>query len=253
MPGFHFWRTVLFLMPTIGLYTIVFGSLSLLFSLFDDTGRRGNWCPRLWARLILITTGVRVDVRGLDRLVPGTTYVFVSNHQSIYDIPVLFWYVPYQLRIIAKDSLGRVPFVGWHLRRSGNMLVDRSNPDRTAILEQWRALVRKGLSLIIFAEGTRSVDGRVGRFKAGAFQLAIEAGLPVVPLTIVGTRFVMRKGEVTVRPGFVELTVLDPVPTNTGEWAPTFEDARRLAETVQNRVMASIDASERAHQPWPAR
>ncbi len=242
-----------FLIPTIGLYTAVAGSLSVLLSFVDKTGRLGYWCPRWWARLILITTGVRVEVRGLERLTPDTTYVFVSNHQSIYDIPVLFWYVPYQLRIIAKESLRRIPFMGWHLRRSGNLLVDRSNPDRAGILRRWRELVGQGLSLIIFAEGTRSADGRVGRFKAGAFQLAIEAALPVVPIAVTGSRFVMRKGELTVRPGFVELTILDPVATNTGEWLPTVHDARRLAEAAQARVAASIEASERARDPWPAR
>lgn len=243
----------MFLIPTIGLYTAVAGSLSLLLSFVDRTGRLGYWCPRWWSRLILATTGVRVRVTGLERLTPDTTYVFVSNHQSIYDIPVIFWHVPYQLRIIAKESLRRVPFMGWHLRRSGNLLVDRSNPDRAGILRRWRELVGQGLSLIIFAEGTRNADGRVARFKAGAFQLAIEAALPVVPVAIQGSRFVMRKGELTVRPGFVDLTILDPVPTDTGEWQPTADDSRRLAAMVQERVVAALEASTRAHDPWPSR
>ena len=93
--------------------------------------------------------------------------MFISNHQSIYDIPVIFASLPFQLRIIAKDSLGHFPFLGWHLRRAGHLLVDRSNPDRSRILIRWRHLGDR-ISLIIFPEGTRSADGHVGRFMAGA-------------------------------------------------------------------------------------
>ena len=119
LPSFHWWRTVFFLIPAITLYTIVLGTLSLGSSLFETHGRFAHWCARTWSRLILATTGVRVDVDGLDRLDPDRAYVFVSNHQSIYDIPVLFASLPYQLRIIAKSGLARFPVLGWHLRRGG--------------------------------------------------------------------------------------------------------------------------------------
>ena len=102
-----------------------------------------------------MTTGVRVEVRGLEQLTPGATYVFVANHQSIYDIPVLFASLPFQLRIIAKESLGRFPFLGWHLRRTGHMLVDRRRPNRAAIFAWARSLPARGLSLIVFPEGTQ--------------------------------------------------------------------------------------------------
>ena len=123
-------------------------------------------------------------MKGLERVRRGETYVFISNHQSIYDIPVIFASLPFQLRIIAKESLGRFPFLGWHLIRAGHLLVDRRNPDRSGILKRWRRLVSDRLSLIIFPEGTRSADGQVGRFKAGSFLLALEAGLTIVPLSV---------------------------------------------------------------------
>jgi 1-acyl-sn-glycerol-3-phosphate acyltransferase len=252
IPSFHWWRTVGFLIPAIGAYTIVLGAISVASSLVDRSGRFAHGCARLWSRLILATTGVRVRVEGLDRLVPGKTYIFVSNHQSIYDIPVIFWWLPYQLRIIAKESLGAFPFIGWHLRRSGHLLVDRRNPDRTGILKRWRGLVVNGLSLIIFPEGTRSADGRVARFKAGSFMLAIEAGLPVVPLSIVGTRFVMRKGRLAVAPGDVTLSIHAPIDTAGRAGTPTIDDARALAGEVHALISGRVEALERERGTWPS-
>jgi 1-acyl-sn-glycerol-3-phosphate acyltransferase len=213
-PRLHWWRTVLYLIPAISLYTIVLGSLSLASSLFDGRGYFAHWCARTWSRLILTTTGVKVTVTGLERLEPGRTYVFVSNHQSIYDIPILFWSLPFQLRIIAKESLGQIPFLGWHLRRTGHMLVDRRHPDRSKIFGWASRLTSSGLSLIVFPEGTRSRDGRVARFKGGSFFLALQAGLPIVPLSVVGSRHVMLKGRLTTYPGDVRLVVHDPIDTH---------------------------------------
>jgi 1-acyl-sn-glycerol-3-phosphate acyltransferase len=252
IPPFHWWRTVCFLIPAIGSYTIVLGAISVASSLFDRSGRFAHGCARLWSRLILVTTGVRVRVEGRDRLEPGTTYIFVSNHQSFYDIPVVFWWLPHQLRIIAKESLGSVPFIGWHLRRTGHLLVDRRSPDRAGILKKWRGLVVDGLSLIIFPEGTRSADGRVGRFKAGSFMLAIEAGLPVVPLSIVGTRFVMPKGRLTAAPGEVVLWVHPPIATAGHAEPPTIDDARALAGQVRAIIGDRVEAIERERGTWPS-
>jgi 1-acyl-sn-glycerol-3-phosphate acyltransferase len=233
LPPFHWWRTVFFLIPAISVYTIVLGTLSIGSSLFERRGYFAHWCARTWARLILATTGVRVTVTGLERLTPGATYVFVANHQSIYDIPVLFWSLPFQLRIIAKESLGRFPFLGWHLRRTGHMLVDRSRPDRTKIFGWASRLTSQGLSLIVFPEGTRSRSGRVGRFKGGSFYLALQAGLPIVPLSVVGSRHVMLKGRLATYPGDVTLVVHAPIDT-TG-LADT--DPREFGERVR-RLLA---------------
>ncbi len=241
LPPFHWWRTVFFLIPMIGIYTIVLGTLSLASSLVDARGYFAHRCARAWAWLILETTGVRVDVEGLERLEPGRTYVFVSNHQSIYDIPVLFTALPYQLRIIAKESLGNFPFLGWHLRRTGHMLVDRRRPERKKIFGWANSLVSKGLSLIIFPEGTRSADGTVDPFKGGSFYLALDAGLPVVPLAIAGTRHVMLKNRLMTCPGRVRLTVLEPIDTSAG--SPYHRmDARAFAEHVRGIIKAAVDA-----------
>ena len=236
LPPFHWWRTVFYLIPAISLYTIVLGTLSLGSSLFEKSGYFAHWCARTWSRLILKTTGVTIDVKGLERLVPGKTYVFVANHQSIYDIPILFWSLPYQLRIIAKESLGNFPFLGWHLRRTGHMLVDRSRPDRAKIFGWASRLTSNGLSLIVFPEGTRSRDGRVARFKGGSFYLALEAGLPVVPLSVIGSRHVMLKGRLATYPGRTRLVVHEPIDTSGLSGA----DARDFAERV--RAIIAPDA-----------
>jgi 1-acyl-sn-glycerol-3-phosphate acyltransferase len=243
VPPYHWWRTVFFLIPAITLYTIVLGTVSIVSSLFDRRGYTAHACARLWSRLILDTTGVRVMVEGLNRVTPGTTYIFVSNHQSTYDIPVIFASLPFQLRIIAKESLARFPVLGWHLRRGGHLFVDRQHPDRAGILKRWRALVSEGLSLIIFAEGTRSWDGRVARFKAGSFLLAIEAGLPVVPVAVIGTRAIMPKGRLRTEPADVMLVVHDPIPPPRID-SPTIQDAKALADRVHAIVSATVSARQ---------
>jgi 1-acyl-sn-glycerol-3-phosphate acyltransferase len=237
VPPFHWWRTVFYLIPLISIYTIALGSISILTSLVDRRGHFAHRCARLWSRLILVTTGVQVAVEGLDRVPPGQTYVFVSNHQSIYDIPIIFDSLPFQLRIIAKASLGRIPFLGWHLMRTGHVLVDRANPRPSAILKRWRGLVGQGLSLIVFPEGTRSVDGRVRTFKGGSFLMAIEAALPIVPIAVIGSRHVMQKGRLRTEPGRVRLVVHPPVATEGLSAA----DARPLATRVHDTIAATVE------------
>jgi len=224
-----FWITILVLIPLISLYTIVLGTLSLVSGLIDRRGRASHACARLWSRLILATSRTRVIVRGA--LPPEGACVYAANHQSIYDIPILFSSIPRELRIIAKASLGRIPFLGWHLMLAGHLLVDRDKPG-AGILKKMRRMVAQGDSLIVFPEGTRSPDGKVGRFKGGVFLIAIEHGLPVVPVSVAGSREVMLKGYVTVRPGTVAVTIHEPVPTaGLGR-----DDARELARRVQQIV-----------------
>ena len=234
LPRYHLLRTVFFLIPAVSLYTIVLGTLSLLSTLVDRSGNFAHKCARAWSWLILKTSGVEVTVQGLERLDPSRSYVFAANHQSIYDIPILFASIPFQLRIISKASLGRIPFMGWHLRRTGHVLVDRSKPGASVVKKMAR-LAAAGHSLIVFPEGTRSTDGSVGRFKGGPFVIALQAGLPVVPLSLVGSRHVMFKGELMVRPGRVTLIVHDPIDT---AGVPR-EFAREFATSVHDVVASS--------------
>jgi 1-acyl-sn-glycerol-3-phosphate acyltransferase len=246
IPPVHWWRTVVFLIPVISVYTIVLGTLSIASSLFERRGHFAHWCARTWSRLILGTTGVRVEVEGLERLESGRTYVFVANHQSIYDIPILFWSLPYQVRIMAKASLGRFPFLGWHLRRTGHMLVDRRRPDRR-VFSWGRRLAEQGLSLIVFPEGTRSPDGRVARFKGGSFYVALEAGLPIVPVSVIGSRHVMLKDRLATYPGTVRLVVHEPIDTH----ALADADPKDVAEHVWRVIAPAAESDVRLEPPDP--
>ena len=237
IPPYHWWRTVFFLIPVISVYTVVLGTISVCSTLVDRTGDFGHRCARTWAWLILKTTGVRVHVTGLERLDPAKSYVLASNHQSIYDIPIVFASLPLQLRIVAKQSLGSVPFLGWHLQRTGHLLVDRRNPGPD-IVKKMARLVREAHSLIVFPEGTRSVDGVIGRFKKGTFVVAIDAQLPVVPVTIAGSRLVMKKGQLMVCPGEVQLTIHQPIDTAGVGRAQVIDFAERVRAVVRGDVDA---------------
>lgn len=236
MPPFHWWRTVFFLIPAIGLYTIALGMLSLASTIVDRQGRFAHRCARWWAKLILLTSGVSIDRRGVALPPPAVSCVFVANHASIYDIPILFTAVPRQLRIMAKASLGRFPFIGWHLRQSGHLLVDRQNPG-AGILKKMQRMTRQGASLIVFPEGSRSPDGEVKRFKGGTFLVAVENGWPVVPISVSGSRVVMPKGRLMVAPATVRVTVHDAIPTS----GMTRADVRDLADRVRAIVASAVE------------
>lgn len=243
LPPYHWWRTVFFLIPAISVYTVLLGTLSLGSALVDRRGVFAHRCARWWSRLILTTTGVDVDVSGSTELDASQSYLFLSNHQSIYDIPVLFWHLPYEVRIIAKDSLGRFPFLGWHLRRTGHVLVDRQNPGKST-LRQVARLMTNRLSLLVFPEGTRSRDGHVQHFKAGTILLAIESGIPIVPVAVEGTRHVMRKGRLMTCPGHVRVRVHPPITTMGLQRS----DARAIAARVEATVRADVEAWQAEEQ-----
>jgi 1-acyl-sn-glycerol-3-phosphate acyltransferase len=234
IPPFHWWRTVFYLIPALIVATVVLGTLSLLSGLIDRRGRLAHGCARLWSRWLLWTAGIRVTRRG-EAPAGETSHVFVANHSSHYDTPIMFTSVPRQLRIIAKAALGRIPFVGWHLQRAGHLLIDRQNPGAT-VLRKMQRMVGQGASLIIYPEGSRTPDGRVHRFKGGVFLLAIDSGLPVVPISISGSRAVMPKGRLMVCPGDITVTIHDAIPTA----GMTRDDARALAARVHEIVAGAV-------------
>ena len=236
VPPFHWWRTVFFLIPAIAIATVALGLVSLVTRPFDRAGRFAHRCAQWWGSTILRTTGVVVERAGADLPPVNASCIFVANHASFYDIPVIFATLPHQLRLMAKANLGHVPFIGWHLRWSGHLLVNRNKPG-AAIFKRMQRLTTQGASLLVFPEGSRTRDGRLRKFKGGIFLLAIETAWPIVPLSIVGTRDVMPAGRLMTRPGRVTLVVHEPIPTSHLARA----DARALAERVRQVVASPQD------------
>jgi 1-acyl-sn-glycerol-3-phosphate acyltransferase len=201
--------------PLIYLYTMVMATISLSVSFFDPVGRRQHWCAHTWCRLIAATVGMRVRVHGLENLpAPGEPVVYMANHQSYMDIPTIFAFLPVQFRIIAKESLFKVPFMGWHLSRAGNIPINRSNR-REAMRSIARAAerIREGTPVVVFPEGTRSRDGHLQPFKVGSFNLDASAGVPIVPLSIVGTCKVLPRDSLIFHPHKVDMYISPPIPT----------------------------------------
>ena len=235
---FAFLRSLFFTDPLIYLYTIVMGIISMLGSVWDSSGRFQHGCARIWARMILGTGRIRVEVRGLENFEPERTYIFCSNHLSLMDTPVVFGYLPVQFRVMAKKGLFQLPFLGWHLRRSGHLAVDRKNP-KEAIhsFELAAQRVRDGTSMVFFPEGTRSRNGVLHEFKHGAFLLAIKAGVPIVPMAIRGTRECLLPDTLVVRAGLATLTIGQPIPTE----GMTHRDAGRLAALAQKWIGETLN------------
>jgi 1-acyl-sn-glycerol-3-phosphate acyltransferase len=207
-------RSLFFSTPLIVLCTMVMGTLSLIDSFFDHTGKSQHWLARAWARMLLAVCFIRVRVEGLEKLDPRGAYVFVANHGSFMDIPALLASLPQQFRFFAKTGLFRIPFLGTHLRRAGHLPVDRSSPRASlkSMQEAARIINGRGISVLNFPEGGRSAAG-LRDFKEGPAYIAIKAGVPVVPVAIVGMRDLLPMGSFHLRSGGVVLRVGDPIDT----------------------------------------
>jgi 1-acyl-sn-glycerol-3-phosphate acyltransferase len=207
-------RSYLFFAPMVYLYTGVMGTLSLLSSLFDAGGRIQHGFARAWARMILKTVMIRVRVEGLDHINPGQTAIYAANHLSALDIPVLYACLPVQFRIMAKKELFRYPFLGWHLKRSGQIPIDAGDA-RASLRSLTHASesLRHGTPLVVFPEGGRSATGRLLEFMGGATYVAIRAQAPIVPIAIVGTDGVLPMNSFHLSPGVVEMIIGEPIHT----------------------------------------
>ena len=199
--------------PLIALVTTLFGCASLLTSLWDTSGRQQHAIARAWARTLLRITFSPVTVLGADKLPPGAA-VFASNHLSYMDTPVLFAHLPFQFRILAKQSLWKIPFIGWHLHRSGQVPVDQSTV-RSSVgsLGLAVAALKEGMPIVLFPEGGRAATGRTGPFLSGAAVMAIKAQVPLVPVTLVGTWQLLPIHTYTLRPRPLFLILGEPILT----------------------------------------
>ncbi|HXB66939.1 MAG TPA: lysophospholipid acyltransferase family protein [Candidatus Acidoferrales bacterium] len=208
-------RSWLISAPLIILATILMGTISLLDSFFDSTGNSQHHLARIWGKMLLAVSFIRVRAEGLEKLDPLANYVFVSNHGSLMDIPAILSQVPHQFRFFAKKGLYRIPFLGTHLKHAGHLPVDRSSARASlkSMSEGAKMVAELHISLLLFPEGGRSVEG-LQPFKEGAAYIAIKAGVPIVPMALVGMRDLLPMGSGHIRSGRVVLRIGDPIPTS---------------------------------------
>jgi 1-acyl-sn-glycerol-3-phosphate acyltransferase len=204
---------VVFRLLLVALLTIFWGGPVILLSFFDPHAERAALLIRFWARGVLWVCGISVRVRGRERLDASTSYLFMANHQSNCDIPILMAaFDTLQVRWVSKREVRKVPIIGLCMQRTQQVLVDRESPTQAiAVIRQVKTLLNAGISVIFFPEGTRTRDGRLQAFKPGGFAVAVEAGVPVVPVTIKGSRTLWPPGGLDIRPGVVEVVFSDPV------------------------------------------
>ena len=240
-------RSYLIFDPLLWLYTIVMGTLSLLSSLFDRDGRIQQWFAVTWSKMILKTIGVPLAVRGMEKIDTTRPHLYALNHLSALDIPAVYVAMPCHFRVMAKEEIFRYPFLGWHLRRSGQVSIEREHAVASMrSLNRAAAILKGGQPLVVFPEGGRSATGQVKPFLPGVFYVAIKAGVDVVPMALVGSYELLPMETFHIKPRPLELLVGEPVSSEG--YGP--RDMDKLAARVQ-RAVEDLYYS-RAEVPRPA-
>jgi len=234
--------TAVIAVPLMALSTAFFGTISLVCGLWDRTGSEQHLVARTWAATLLHIARSPVEVVHAERLRSAPVAVYASNHLSYMDTPVVFAKLPFQFRILAKQGLWKIPFVGWYLKRSGQVPIDASS-SRSAIAGLLRGVsaLRSGMRLFVFPEGSRTLDGRLQTSASGAAFMAIRAGVPLVPLALVGTYELLPIHVYSLRPRPLKLVVGEPIATE----GLTTKDADELT----SKLHAAIAAMFYAHHP----
>ena len=196
------------------LTTFFLGLAAIFISFFTRTGNPVHLVARIWARGILFASRIKVTVHGLANIDPTQSYVYMANHQSNFDIPVLLACLPVQFRWLAKAELFKIPIFGRAMRGAGYVKIDRFN-QKSAFesINEAAAKMKNGVSVMIFPEGTRSRDGKLKSFKKGGFVMAVDAGAPIVPIVLKGTRAIMEKSSLKINTGEVSLNIEAPIAT----------------------------------------
>ena len=227
------WLTYLLLMPLVALATAGFGCIALICGLWDTSGRQQHSIARAWARVLLWICLSSVELVGAENLPSRSSAVLASNHLSYYDTPVLFAELPFQFRIIAKQSLWKIPFIGWYLNRSRQLPIDL-NSGRSAIAGLLRGVktLKAGMPLVIFPEGGRSETGHPTPFQSGAAFMAIKAEVPLVPIALIGTYELLPIHVYHLTPHPLKIVVGKPIQTA----GLTTKDAEALTQQLMSEI-----------------
>ena len=195
--------------------TTVLCIIAIIISFFSHAGNSVHIIARMWSKSILFVSGIKVDVKGLANIDPGKSYIYMANHRSNFDIPVLLGCLPIQFRWLAKAELFKIPIFGRAMSGAGYVKIDRSNRvSAIRSIDEVAAKMKNGVSVMIFPEGTRSQDGHLKPFKKGGFVMAVDTGVPIVPIILRGTRSIMAKGSWRINPDKVALFIDKPIDTS---------------------------------------
>ena len=227
---------ILFMLPVLLTATIITALITIIGSILFGGRWWGYWPAHCWAKLFCILSFVRVTVKGRENISKGTSYIFVANHQGAYDIFAIYGYLGHNFKWMMKKALERIPLVGYSCRRAGHIYVDNRTP---AAIRQTMADAERqiagGMSVVVFPEGSRTLDGKVHAFRRGAYTLAVEFGLPVVPLTIDGAYKVMPRTALLPRPGHITLTIHRPI-----EAPSDGHEMKSLIETSRQAILSAL-------------
>jgi 1-acyl-sn-glycerol-3-phosphate acyltransferase len=240
---------------TVVVLTLFWGVLVILFSYFDRYGERAVRLVRFWARGVLWVCGVKVRVQGRERIDPTKAYLFMANHQSNFDIPILMVaFDTLQVRWVSKQEVRKVPIIGLCMQRTHQVLVDRDSPTQAvAVIRQVKALLEAGISAAFFPEGTRTRDGHLQPFKPGGFAVAAEAKVPVVPTVVRGSRALWPPGGVELRPGTVDVIFCQPIAIDPqlSKKAAREDLLRRVHAVIAEQLQEEIEITAPAASPAP--
>jgi 1-acyl-sn-glycerol-3-phosphate acyltransferase len=221
--------------------TLVLGVVVIVLSFFIRSGNPMHRIARLWGKSILVVSRIKVSVKGMSGINPSSPYIYMANHQSNFDIPVLLGHLKVQFRWLAKMELFKIPVFGRAMRKAGYISIDRHHRESAFnSLKVAASKIKSGVSVLIFPEGTRSRDGKIRPFKKGGFVMAIDSGIPIVPVIITGTRAIMPKGRIRVCPGHVSMVIHKPIETSTY----TRETKKALMEKVRRVICDDFETGK---------
>ena len=243
-------RTI-FVWFCIAISLLVFGSLVILTSPFDRKGKVIHRYARLWGKVALLANRVKVRVEGIEHLKGEGPYIIMSNHQGSYDIFALLSHLPFQFKWLAKKELFSVPFFGWVMAAAGYISIDREGTRKTVeAMNEAARKIREGMSLLIFPEGSRSPDGSIQPFKKGGFTLAIKSKVPIIPISISGSREVMPKEKFTSASGEIRIRIDHPIEIQNY----SMKDRQSLMEKVSKTISKNFKLiSSPSTRPSPAK
>ncbi len=235
------------LLVTLGVAITAFMSFwSVVFSVFPAADNKIHRVARLWARMLLLLGDTKVKVIGPENILFGKPQIFMANHQSDFDILIALAHIPVQFRWIAKKELFAIPIFGAAMRSAGYIEIDRSNREKAIrSIDEAALRIRSGKSVMTFPEGTRSRDGHIKAFKQGAFHLAIQSGVPIIPVTIIGSGRIMPKRSLRIKPGQIKMIIGKPIDVKNF----TIDKRHELIEIVRNEIILNYNEWKDVEMP----